>query len=165
MQHKNIYAFNINWNFRTTFLFIFLLALPNLLSLINISTPFGFKIHFFQLAVFIAALIYGPKGGLLSGFLGSIYPAFLMGNPYIIFGNAILGFFVGLLARRGFNIIFSVWLAYLIQLPFLLVTDYYFIHLPIKFLVSLVIALAISNTIWAVITKYTIKPIRKFTGC
>lgn len=146
-------------------LFIFLLILPNLLGMINLSTPFGFKIHFFQLAVFIAALVYGPKGGLLSGLVGSMYSAVIMGNPYIIVGNAILGFFVGLLVRYDFSTLVAVLIAYTIQLPWLLLTDYYLVHLPVKFLVGLVIALTISNIIWAGVAHYVVKPIKKVVEC
>lgn len=164
MKYKNIYSFNVNWNYKTTSFFIFLLVLPNLLGLINLSTPFGFKIHFFQLAIFLAALTYGPKGGLLSGLVGSIYSAMLMSNPYLIVGNAILGFFVGLFARVGLNILFSVWLAFLMQLPWLIITDYFFVHLPINIILTLIITLFISNTIWAIITKYTVKPLKNALG-
>ncbi len=161
MEYKNIFSFDIKWTYKTVCLFLFLIALPNLLGMINLSTPWGFKIHFFQVAVFIAALIYGPSGGLLSGFVGSMYSAFIMHNPYIVVGNAILGFFVGLFARYGFKTIVAVLLAYLIQLPWLIVTDYYFVHLPATFITGLIIALAVSNIIWATIANYTAKPIKE----
>lgn len=161
MQYKNIFSFDVKWNFRTISLFLFLLLLPNFLGLINLPTVFGFKIHFFQLAVFLATLIYGPSGGLLSGLIGSAYPALIMHNPYIIGGNAILGFFVGLFVRYRIATIFAVWLAFLIQLPWLIITDYYFMHLPVAFITALIFALAISNTIWAIIAHYAAKPIKK----
>ena len=85
--------------------------------MIDISTPWGFKIHYFQLAIFIAALVYGPRGGMLSGLVGSIYSAIAVGNTYIVASNAILGFFVGLFARRGIHTIPAVVLPYFIQLP------------------------------------------------
>ncbi len=165
MRYSNKLSFGVNWNYRSVSLFIFLLILPNLLGMINLSTPFGFKIHFFQLAVFIAALVYGPKGGLLSGLVGSMYSAVIMGNPYIIVGNAILGFFVGLLVRYDFSTLVAVLIAYTIQLPWLLLTDYYLVHLPVKFLVGLVIALTISNIIWAGVAHYVVKPIKKVVEC
>lgn len=161
MAQANLLSFNIKWNYKTIGLFVFLLVLPNFLGMINISTPWGFKIHFFQLAIFIAALIYGPKGGLLSGLVGSTYSAFLMHNPYIIGGNVILGFFVGLFVRFGWPTIFVVLLAYLVQLPWLIITDYYFVHLPISFIKALIIALLISNIIWATVAHYFVKFIKK----
>jgi uncharacterized membrane protein len=160
MEYKNALSFDIKWDYRAISLFIFLLALPNLLGMINLSTPWGFKIHFFQAAVFIAALIYGPFGGMLSGFVGSFYSALIMHNPYIAVGNAILGFFVGLFARHGFNTVIAVLLAYIIQLPWLVATDYYLVHLPLPFIRALVIALAVSNTLWAAVAHYSAKPIK-----
>ena len=161
MEFKNIFSFDVEWNYKTISAFLFLLLLPNLLGVVNLPTPFGFQIHFFQVAVFIAALIYGPSGGFLSGFVGSFYSALLMGNPYIIVGNAILGFFVGLFARYGLNVVLAVLLAYMIQLPWLLVTDFFIVGLPIPVLKGLVIALLVSNLIWAIVALYIIKPIKK----
>ena len=161
MEYVNKFSFNIEWNYKTITMFLFLLLLPNLLGTINLGTIFGFKIHFFQLAVFIAALIYGPKGGFLSGLVGSIYSAFIMHNPYLVIGNAILGFFVGLFVRYKMHTIIAVLLAYVIQLPWLIITDYYIVNLPWGFIWRLMIALLISNLLWATIAHYTIKPIKR----
>ncbi len=160
MEYKNIFSFDVKWNYKTIALFLFLLALPNLLGMVNISTGVGFKIHFFQAAIFIAALIYGPMGGLASGLVGSAYSAVIVHNPYIIVGNVILGFFVGLFAKYGIKTVFAVWLAFLIQLPWLVITDYYLVSLPMAFIISLIIALAVSNTIWAIVAHYAVKPIK-----
>ncbi len=160
MEYKNIFSFDVEWNYKTIALFLFLIGLPNLLGIVNITTPFGFKIHFFQAAIFLAALIYGPMGGLSAGLVGSAYSAAVMANPYIIVGNVLLGFFVGLFARYGIKTVFAVWLAFLIQLPWLVLTDYYLVHLPIAFIVSLIIALAVSNTLWAVVAHYLAKPVK-----
>lgn len=157
MRYQNF--FDIKWNYKTISLFVFLIAIPNVLGLINISTPWGFNIHFFQVAIFLAALIYGPMGGLTSGLVGSIYTAAMMNNQYIVVGNVILGFFVGLFAKK-FNVIIAVLLAFIIQLPWLLATDYYLIHMPTTVLKGLVIALLVSNIIWALIAMYTYKPIK-----
>lgn len=161
MEYLNKLSFDVEWNYKTIALFIFLLGLPNLLGAINIGTIWGFKIHFFQVAVFIAALIYGPTGGMLSGFIGSAYSALLMHNPYIAVGNAILGFFVGFFVRYKMHTIIAVLLAYIIQLPWLVLTDYFLVNLPMGFIWRLVIALLISNIIWAAVAHYTAKPIKK----
>lgn len=155
MQLTNVLNFNVKWNYKNIILFLVLLGLPNLLGMLNIATPWGFKLHFFQLAIFIAAAIYGPKGGALSGLLGSLYSAAIMHNPYIIIGNIILGFFVGLFIRYKINTVIAVILAYAVQLPWLLLTDYYLVHLPIPFLKNLVIALFVSNVIWAILINYS----------
>lgn len=165
MEYNNKNLFNIEWNYGSIILFLFLLSLPNMLGIINLDTAFGFKIHFFQIAIFLAAFIYGPTGGLLSGIVGSIYSAFIMHNPYLVIGNAILGFFAGLFYRYKPNAILSVILAFLIQLPWLIITDYYLVNLPATFILGVIISLAISNLIWAVIVKYNIKPIRDYLKC
>jgi hypothetical protein len=64
IEYKNKFAFD----FRNISLFIFLALLPNLLGLINLPSVYGFKIHFFQLGVFIATLVYGTSGGFAAGF-------------------------------------------------------------------------------------------------
>ncbi len=165
MEYLNKLSFDVEWNYKTIALFIFLLGLPNLLGAINIGTIWGFKIHFFQATVFIAALIYGPKGGFLSGLTGSIYSAFLMHNPYIVVGNAILGFFVGFFVRYKVHTIIAVMLAYAIQLPWLILTDYYLVKLPMGFILPLILALAISNLLWAIVAHYAVKPIKKSLRC
>ncbi|MDD5177811.1 MAG: ECF transporter S component [Candidatus Nanoarchaeia archaeon] len=159
MEYKNLFSFNIKWSYKTVSLLLFLIFLPNLLGLINIPTVFGFKIHFFQLAIFIAALLYGPKAGLLSGLIGSLNSAIVMNNPYIIVGNAILGFFFGLFLRKGLKTIYAVLLAFLIQIPWLVLTDYFLLGLSVSFILTLLIALLISNIVWAVIVNYSKKPL------
>ncbi|PIN86597.1 hypothetical protein COV19_03700 [Candidatus Woesearchaeota archaeon CG10_big_fil_rev_8_21_14_0_10_44_13] len=155
------FSFGVEWNYRSIAMLLFLVMLPNLLGMMNMGTIYGFKIHFFQIAIFIAALVYGPMGGMLSGLAGSAYSAYAMSNPYIVAGNMILGFFAGLFARYGLNTVLAVVLAYMMQLPWLLVTDYYIMHLPVAFITSLVIALATSNMVWAVAAHYTAKPIAR----
>jgi uncharacterized membrane protein len=164
METKNLYSFQVEWNYKQIGMFALLLLIPNFLSLINFSTPFGFKIHFFQIAIFTAAFIYGPVAGMMSGLFGSFVSAVTMHNPYIVVGNMILGFFVGLFARHGFDVIIAVMLGFLIQLPWLVITDYYLVHLPVGFIASLVAALTISNLIWAIVAKYATKPIQKLLG-
>ena len=90
MGFSNKYGFNVEWNFKTAGMFLLLLALPNVLGMVNISTGLGFSIHLFQIAIFLAAMAYGPFGGLISGGIGAIYSAIMMHNPYIILFNAML---------------------------------------------------------------------------
>ena len=165
MEYKNIFSFDVEWNYRTMTLFAFLLIIPNFLGMLNISTVWGFKLHFFQVAVFLAALIYGPTGGLLSGMVGSVYSAFIMHNPYIVGGNMILGFFVGLFARHKMHTIVAVMLAFIVQLPWLVITDYYLIHMPWPVLWKLIVALALSNLVWATLAHYSARPARNALRC
>ena len=162
---KNLFSFGVELNFKTFSMLIFLLAIPNVLGAINLPTVWGFKIHLFQLGIFIAALAYGPSGGLLSGITGSLYSAFMMGNPYIIAGNAILGFFTGLFVKYRMHTVIAVMLAYAVQLPWLILTDYYLVHLSAGFIKALVIALALSNLVWGTVAHYSKNAIEKALKC
>lgn len=161
MQKTHIHPFvQTKWDTRTISLLLILIILPNFLGMINIPTIYGFKIHFFQVAIFLAAGLYGPIGGLTSGLIGSLYSAIIMHNPYLMIGNAILGLFVGLFAKK-INIVWAVILAYLIQLPWLILTDLYLVHMPAMAINKLIQALALSNIFWAIIVLLTIKPLQK----
>ncbi|MDD2672166.1 MAG: hypothetical protein PHG91_07135 [Syntrophales bacterium] len=128
--------------------FTFLLIAPNILGAINLPTVWGFKIHFFQLAVFLAAFTFGPLGGLFSGLAGSVYTAFLLQNPFIPAGNAILGFSAGWMAARGIHPVSAAALAFLVQLPWLVSTDYFFMGLSPDYISALAVSLALSNLAW-----------------
>ena len=91
------------WNEKTIGALAVLAVLPNLLGMINLSTPWGFQIHVFQAAIFLAALLLGRWAGLIAGFAGSLYAAVAMGNPFILVGNAALGFFTGHFSEKGFR--------------------------------------------------------------
>lgn len=160
-RNKQIFGILNEWDFKKVSIFFILIFLPNLLSLININTTLGFKIHFFQLGIIIASLAYGPFGGLISGMIGSIYPAMITSNPYIIIGNMILGFVAGYLIRLKWNIIVATLTAFMIQMPWLILSDYYFMGLSTTFIIGLIIALAISNTIWATLAYYSRNQIAK----
>ncbi len=155
----------VRWNEKIIGALVVLVLLPNLLGVINLATPWGFKIHVFQAAIFLAALLLGRWAGLLAGFGGSLYVAAAMGNPYILFGNALLGFFTGHFADRGFKPLVAVLFAFLIQLPWLVVTDHLFMGLPWDFIGMLVLSLAVSNVIWAVAAAWAVGPLRRFLGC
>lgn len=142
-------------------IFLVLLILPNFLGMINLPTVYGFKIHFFQLAVFLAAVLYGSRAGALSGLIGSAYSAVIMHNPYLVIGNVILGFFAGLFVEKQIPIILAIILAYLIQLPWLIFTDLYLVHMPAMAINKLIQALALSNIFWAIIVLLIANPFRK----
>jgi len=155
-------TFGIEINRRSLILLLILGIVPNLIGAINLPTIWGFKIHLFQFVVFVSAALYGPVGGLISGGLGSSYSALMLGNPYIIIGNIILGTFTGILFRKGFNLIISVMIAYLIQLPFLWISDVYLVKMPSEIVVKIVIALFISNIFWAVLAKRSYPKIKEW---
>ena len=160
--NKNTFNFNIKWTWKTITLLAFLAIFPNILGLFH-TTIFGIRIHFFQYLIFLAAIIYGPLGAIISATAGSLYTAIALNNPYIIIGNIILGALFAIFIRLKWNIILAVLTAYLIQLPWLWVTDIYLAHMPVNVVKGIVIALLISNILWAVVAKLTYKKIKKLT--
>ncbi|MFH1641424.1 MAG: hypothetical protein ABIC04_00835 [Nanoarchaeota archaeon] len=156
-----IFKTKFNFNWKQASLLIFLLIFPNILSIYH-TTIFGVRVHLFQYLIFLAALIYGPYAGAISGALGSIYSAIALHNPYIIIGNILLGFFFGYFVKLKWNILFAVITAYFIQLPWLWLTDVYLIHMPVSAVAGIIVALFVSDVILSVLAKYTFKHIQNF---
>ena len=156
-KYNNIFNIKLTW--KTITLLSFLVIFTNILSLYHL-TLFGVKIHFFQYLIFLAAMIYGPIGGLISGAIGSIYTSIALNNPYLIVGNIILGTLFGLFIRLKWNIILAALTAYIIQLPWLLYTDIYLLNMPINIVKGIVIALLISNILWAIVAGLTWKKVK-----
>jgi uncharacterized membrane protein len=154
--------FSVKLDYKSACALLFLAVLPNLLGMVNVSTPFGFKLHTFQIAIFLAAMLYGPVGGALSGGIGSAYSAIAMQNPCIIFGNIILGFFAGLFTRYGMHTVLSVLMAYGIQLPWLWLSDVYLAHMPVHAVNAVIIGLLISNTAWAAVAHISARALWKY---
>ena len=142
-------------------IFFVLILLPLSLSLINITFAESWKIHFFPAAVILAAIVFGPAGGVIAGISGSIYTALFLGNPYIIVGNALFGLLTAIFYKKTGKVVFSALLAYVCELPWLILTDYYLAHLTADFIAKLVIVLFLGNLLWATIIELSIKPIRK----
>jgi uncharacterized membrane protein len=125
-------------------------ALANVMSLPPLAIPlqiggYTSAIHFFQLSIFICGIIAGPYAGLLSGAIGSLY----MGTyriPFVIGGIAILGFTAGLFAKKV-RPAFAGLLAWLVQAPYVLVTDYIWFTLFVG---------NSSTAAWAIITPIMI---------
>ena len=85
---------------RTAIAFVLLVFLPFMLSLINLTFAQSWKVHFFPAAIILAALIFGAAGGFVAGIAGSLYSAFLLGNPYLIIGNALFGLLTGIFYKK-----------------------------------------------------------------
>jgi uncharacterized membrane protein len=79
-------------------------------------------VHFSQLPIFIAGILTGPVGGLMTGALGGLYMG-LTKIPFIIGGLAILGLATGFFGRRVRPLYAGI-LAWLVQAPYVVVTDY-----------------------------------------
>lgn len=160
---RNVEILKINLSINNVIMLLILAALPNVLGMINLPTVMGFKIHTFQYAIFLAAALYGPVGGVLSGGVGSMFTVLMLGNPYIAVGNIILGFMTGLFFRKGFGLIQSVLLAFAIQIPWLYLSDVYFAGMKSDLVINIIIALSVTNIIWAIAAKYSWKKIEKVT--
>jgi LytS/YehU family sensor histidine kinase len=83
---------------------------------------FTSAIHFFQLPIFLCGILAGPWAGLLCGTVGGLYMG-VTKIPFVVGGIAILGGTVGLFAKKT-RPIFASLLAWLVQAPYVLVTDY-----------------------------------------
>ena len=159
-DYRNIFSFDVEWNWKTISLLASLAVFPNILGLFQ-SQIFGVRIHYFQYLVFLAAIIYGPSGGIISGAFGSVFTAVVLHNPYIIIGNMLLGGLTGIFLKYKLHIIIAALLAYLIQLPWLWITDVYLAHMPVSAVKGIVVALLVSNFIWAFFAGLTAKHIKK----
>jgi len=157
IEYKNIFDIEFNW--KTLSLLAFLAIFPNVLGLFHTSL-FGIRIHFFQYLIFLAAVIYGPIGGAISGAFGSLWTAAALHNPYIVVGNIILGSLVGFFFKKKLNIMLAVLLAYLIQIPWLWVTDIYLAGMPVAVVKGVVAGLFVSNMVFALITMATWKKVK-----
>lgn len=119
-------------------------ALANILGYFSI--PIGTaKIHFMQLPIILSGLALGSLAGGTVGFIGAIMMASTLSppNPFILFGNAILGFFTGFfyfhLKRMKPLIIpqlLSVVGAIFIQFPYVYISDVYLMTMPSAFVLS-----------------------------
>jgi len=115
-------------------------AIANVLGLLSI--PAGpMKIHFMQLPMILTGLAAGPLAGGFVGFVGALVMAFTtpMGlNPYVPFGNAILGSLTGLFYSRLRKMkgppvvgqVISALGAFVVQAPYTYVTDVYLMFMP-----------------------------------
>lgn len=161
MTNSSIAANAVKSYRRVAIAFALLVILPCLLSLINLTFAQSWKIHFFPAAVILAALVFGPAGGLVAGIAGSLYSALFLGNPYLIVGNALFGLLIGVFYKNTNKIILSVLLAFACELPWLIITDYYLVNLPAIFIARLVVVLFLANVLWAALINLSIKPLRK----
>jgi len=102
-------------------------ALANVLSVPPLAIPlelggFTSAIHFFQLAIFLSGILAGPWAGILSGAIGGLYMS-ITKIPFVFVGIAILGGSAGLFAKKV-RPVFAGLLAWLVQAPYVVVTDY-----------------------------------------
>lgn len=123
-------------------------ALSNVLGLFTI--PIGLtSIHLIQFPIILTGLSLGPWAGGLVGFIGALTMAYRLTppNPFIIPGNAILGILTGLFylrlkKMRGSPIVpqvVSVIGAYILQSPYVYVTDVYLARIPSQIVLAVLL--------------------------
>ncbi len=141
-------------------------AVANVLGLF-FSIPIGLaKIHFMQLPIILSGLALGPWIGGLVGFIGATTMAFNLPSPnlYILPGNAILGFLTGLFYLRlrkmkGRPIIpqvISVLGAYIVQFPYVYVTDVYLMPLTSGYVLTVILPKLLLEDIISVLLAHFI---------
>jgi uncharacterized membrane protein len=133
-------------------------ALANVMSIPPLAIPlplgtFTSSIHFFQLAVFLSGVLAGPWAGLLSGAVGSLYMG-ITRIPFVIGGIAILGVCTGLFAKK-FRPVTACLLAWVVQAPYIILTDYvwftYFAGNPSSVALSLIAPIMVNLGLQAVV--------------
>ena len=125
-------------------------ALANVMSLPPIAIPLqlaGFEsaVHFFQLAIFVCGILAGPWAGFVCGAIGGLYMS-VTKIPFVLFGIAILGGSAGLFAKKV-RPVYAGLLAWLVQAPYVLITDYVWFTLFVG---------RSSSVAWAIITPIMI---------
>jgi hypothetical protein len=141
-------------------LFIFIIFVPNLLAIVNIPLKHGFMMHIFQVGIFLAAYLYGPLGGLFAGLFGSVYSGIIMSNPYLVIGNAILGAAFGYAITKKAEWWRAASFGLVMQIPWLVATDYLLIGMPMLAIMMLVASLILSDLLWAYIASHISKKLQ-----
>ncbi len=129
----------------------------------DITMPylFGVKVHVFQYFILLAAFGFGPLGGAAVGAASCWITAMALGNPYIIVGNALLGFVAGFMYRKTNHIAISVVIAFICQVLWILLSDIFFMHMPIARVGIIILSLFIFDILWSVCAGLTYHAIRK----
>jgi len=140
-------------------------ALSNILGLFTV--PVGLtSIHLVQFPIVLTGLSLGPWAGGLVGLIGALTMAYRLAppNPYIIPGNAILGlltgmFYLRLKRMRGSPIIpqaISVIGAYVLQSPYIYLTDVYLMPIPSQVVLSVILPLLLLEDLVSVLLSHLI---------
>lgn len=119
-------------------------------ALTFVALPAGqFTVHFFQAGIFTAGFLFGPVAGAAVGALASSYIGLvILHNPYIVLGNAILGFFAAHFYKKH-GPAKAALAAYAIQLPYLFATDVLLMGMPLATVATIAVAIFAENVICA----------------
>jgi len=147
-------------------------ALANILSIPPIAIPLavgGFEsaIHFSQPPIFICGILAGPMPGLMTGAIGGLYMSYTK-IPFIIGGLAILGYAAGFFAKKLIPSLSGI-LAWCVQAPYVVVTDYVWFNLFLEktqaatwaILTTIMIKLTIEAVICSVLAEIFVRYIKR----
>lgn len=144
-------------------------TLANVLSFPPIALPVApeITVHFSQLPILIAGILTGPAGGLLTGAIGGLYMSFIR-IPFIIGGLAILGLATGFFGRRVRPLYAGI-LAWLVQAPYVVVTDYVWFAFFLErtpqaawaFVTSIMTVLTVEAVISSALAEVTVRYLRR----
>jgi len=117
--------------------------------------PFNSNIHFSQIPIFISGVLAGPWAGLLTGAIGGLYMSAIR-IPFIIGGFALLGLAIGFFVKKlKIRLMFAGILAWCIQAPYVLVTDYiwlvYFTEMPSTVVLTTISTILLKLTVESLI--------------
>ena len=138
-------------------------ALSNILSSDLLTIPlvigaFSSKVHFTQLPIFVSGILAGPWAGSLTGAIGGLYMSYTVGIPFIVGGLALLGLCAGLFAKKlKLRPFFSSILAWFVQAPYVLATDYFWFVsarlMPPSVALTVVTTILVKMTIEAIVSS------------
>jgi riboflavin transporter FmnP len=144
-------------------------ALSVVLSLPPIAVPITpeITVHFSQLPIFVAGILTGPVGGLVTGAIGGLYMG-LIKIPFIVGGLAILGLATGLFGKRV-RPLYACLLAWLVQAPYVVVTDYVWLAIFLgktsqaawAFVTSIMVVLTIEAVIGAALAEVVVSYLKR----
>jgi hypothetical protein len=128
-----------------------MIALAVVLSALAVPFMLGARIHFFQIAIMLAGVVAGPFSGLITGAVGAAYVASLKSDPTIIVGNALLGLFTGLLARRLRPALAGIGAWLFVQAPWIYMTGTFIFNVPGAVMQLVLVVLTIEDAACALL--------------
>jgi riboflavin transporter FmnP len=146
-------------------------ALANILSVPPIAVLVApqLTVHFTQLPILVAAVLLGPLGGLLTGAVGALYMGLFVARiPFILGGLAILGLAAGFFTRR-MRPVFAGVLAWVVQAPYVAVTDYVWFYIFMQrtpaeawaIIIPIMVTLTVENVISSALAEVIVRYLRR----
>ena len=126
-------------------------ALTVLFSLFTVPFLFGFRIHFFQVGIFLAGVVGGPVSGIVTGLVGGVYMATMRSDPTIVVGNGLLGLFTGIFSLRLRPAFAGLIAWFFIQAPWVYLTSTFIFHVPAVAMQLILMLLTVEDVISAVV--------------